>query len=281
MWKVKRPAFDAQEVFEQCISRISRPDLSNAAKEAGEAAKSYEDAILAGTVHELKLPDFQSKFVTVAELKLNYTSRMVKATQPGRYIYDALFNAVEDDRCPMCGHREIRSLDHALPKAHYPLLSVVPINLVPCCSDCNRDKKESRPTKAENVFLNPYFEDLDKDIWLVADIVEGDPAGATFDVDPPAHWPDVLAARVENHFDELGLGALYAAQAGPEIRAQERCMERAFARAGVDGVREDLADKRDGRRDMFNNSWQGALFHALYESDWYCKEGFRSSLPGS
>ncbi|WP_155773075.1 HNH endonuclease [Rhodococcus opacus] len=241
-----------------------------------KAARDFEAAASTGTTHLLVEADFRSRFAKDIELKKTYKNRMVGATSPGRAIYDEIKDAIEFNICPMCGHRPIAGLDHALPKEHFPLLAVTPSNLVPCCADCNHDKLESVAKREEDVFLHPYFDDVDRDVWLVADILESIPTGATFNVAAPGHWSPVLAERVRHHFDELGLANLYTAQAGSEIRALEPVMERAHGRNGSVGVREELVDHREGRRRLHNNSWQGALFDALILSDWYCSGGFRS-----
>lgn len=277
MWKIEAPSHSVDVVFSQCISRTlasTRAKLVAAQPSAVSASTKYQLAAASGTIHKLRAQDFESPLIESSELRNTYTNRMAAKKGPGRAVYDELKS--QCTICPLCGHRPVFGLDHILPKTHFPLLSVTPTNLIPCCADCNHAKSEEVPSKPEDVYLNPYYESIDQDLWLVAEIIEMRPASAVFSVCPPDHWTAALAGRVNHHFDSLGLGPLYTAQAGVEIPALERVMERGFERSGIEGVREGLMDHRDGRMLLRQNSWQAALFQALLISDWYCGGGFRS-----
>src|SRR5262245_19880217 len=82
----------------------------------------------------------------VSEMVAVYDNRLVKKTAPGRRIYDKIFTSAPNDKCPLCGHRNVKTLDHYLPKALFPALTVTPINLIPACSDCNKAKLSTAPT---------------------------------------------------------------------------------------------------------------------------------------
>ena len=62
---------------------------------------------------------------------------MVRKNGPGRATYDLLKLSAKGGFCPLCGQRNVSTLDHYLPKESYPDLSILPINLVRACSDCN------------------------------------------------------------------------------------------------------------------------------------------------
>ncbi|MFC9998797.1 hypothetical protein [Nocardia sp. NPDC127526] len=278
MWSVTPPPHEAEAVFRRCIGRgRDHVRLLRAAPEVAAAAQRYESAATAGQLHTLRPAEFTSAHMTDKELQNTYNNRMVRRSSPGRPVYTQIRQSAPDQICPLCGHRPVASLDHALPKKHFPLLAVAPANLVPCCADCNHTKSEAIPSNPGEVYLHPYFDDVDDDIWLVADIIESAPAAAVFGVSSPTHWNPDLAARVKFHFKSLGLANLYTAQAGSEIRALAYVSAGAHYRDGPDGVREVLADYRDGRRRLHQNTWQAALFQALLSSDWYCDGGFRST----
>ena len=59
----------------------------------------------------------------------------------------------------------ILSITH--PKSHYPALAVVPINLVPACRDCNNAKKTQVPSLPNDIFLHPYYDNVEGEKWLV------------------------------------------------------------------------------------------------------------------
>src|SRR6266446_4463738 len=57
---------------------------------------------------------------------------------------------------------------HHLPKSRYPDLSVSPINLVPCCMDCNTNKRAIFPTSGQEETLHPYYDNFEGEKWLQA-----------------------------------------------------------------------------------------------------------------
>lgn len=69
-------------------------------------------------------------------------------------------------RCPYCGilRQESSELDHFLPRAVFPEFSVLPINLIHVCSNCNSTGNKGNLVKDKSnnkrMFLNPYFDSL-------------------------------------------------------------------------------------------------------------------------
>lgn len=277
MWPIKIPTHGVEETFRECISRARMParaELLAAVPEVLVAAAKSEAAFQASSAHLLIQSDFESVFVTADELEATYEGRMVPSKSPGRHIYDELKLAAPDGLCPACGQRPVSQLDHLLPKALYPLISVCPTNLVPACGDCNHTKLASVATTADDVPLHPYYDNIDSDIWLVADVIEGSPAAAKFRVDPPSFWDPTLIERVRRHFTAFGLAKLYSAQAGVEIRGIDIATKRAYERGGATEVRLQLSDQVAGRQMRFLNNWQAATYRALARSDWYCEGRF-------
>jgi len=184
-------------------------------------------------------------------------------------------SAAKNDRCPLCGHRLVATLDHFLPKALYPALAVAPLNLVPACSDCNKAKHDAAPTTEEEVIIHPYFEDIEDEPWLYATVVETTPAAVSFFVRPPAGWSATLAARVKHHFRSLGLSKLYAAQAAEELLNIRLDLETVFGIDGAPAVADHLAAMARSREEAHTNSWQTAMYAALSVSEWFRGGGFR------
>lgn len=78
---------------------------------------------------------------------------------PGDLAYiKEIRDSTEHLVCPMCGSSHRGTLDHYLPKKHYPIFSVFSKNLVPACK-CNskRGDKLFGPGPGERV-LHPYFD---------------------------------------------------------------------------------------------------------------------------
>lgn len=155
-------------------------------------------------------------------LKL-YGTYFVSLDKPGRRIYDALMSAA-NEKCPFCGGiGRPRNLDHYLPKAHYPQFSVLPVNLVPSCRDCNMDGKgEDFATTEEAQVLQPYL-DNDRyfnEQWVFARYIAGlgaEPGVIEYFVQPPEHWEDAQKRRVEKHFNDFDLELRFSKEAGPRL----------------------------------------------------------------
>ena len=115
-----------------------------------------------------------------------------------------------------------------------------------------------------------YFDCVENDRWLYAQIVQGTPPGAKFCVSDPEDWPITQQQRLKKHFEVFKLGNLYSVKAGTEIAGIKQKHKSLFDRAGEEGLREALREDAASRFNIHTNSWQGALYDALSQSDWYC-----------
>jgi 5-methylcytosine-specific restriction endonuclease McrA len=278
MIKMDQPTLVAREVFTTCISRIRDDDLSQRMVSITNdvVAASFEFLVLASQnrLHEVQRKGIVGGVVTTAEMEAVYTQRMAKKGAPGREAYDELFNSAPQGKCPLCGQRTVSTLDHHLPKALYPALAVVPLNLVPACNDCNKAKLASIPANASEETLHPYFDNIQEDRWLYATVVVGDPVAVRFHVDAPSNWNAILASRVALHFRTLGLGSLYSAEAADEllnIRHQLRSMHEA---GGKELVQLEMEGRANSCLQARLNSWRTATFEAFAQSEWFCDGGF-------
>jgi 5-methylcytosine-specific restriction endonuclease McrA len=221
MWSLERPVHSARSTFITCISRIRNPGLAARLTAATPtivaASVQFDRAAQRTRLHKIAAHVKVDPDITVDEMERVYTQRMAKSGAPGRDIYDEIFTSAPAGRCPLCMQRFVATLDHHLPKAHFPSLAVAPLNLIPACSDCNKAKLNAIPTTAEAIPLHPYYDELGDDIWLNAVVIERQPTALRFLVRRPAGWSNTLSARVDNHFRSLGLAALFASEAADEL----------------------------------------------------------------
>ena len=279
MIKLDRPIQDAKDVFVTCISRVRdaqlKARLEGVTQAVVDASAEFDDAATHTRLHQIATQNLVGGVVTQAEMEAVYTQRMAKKGSPGRDVYDALFTSAPQGKCPLCGHRTVSTLDHHLPQAHYPALAVAPLNLVPACGDCNKSKLASVPANANEETLHPYFDDIDGDRWLAAEVVLARPAALRFFVEAPAHWSARLRSRVERHFQTFGLGRLYSSEAADEllnIRHQLRTMHE---RGGVALVQLELRERAKSCQQARRNGWRTAMYQAFADSDWFCDGGFQ------
>jgi hypothetical protein len=273
MWGVPRPSITPGDAFDAGTSsrRAKAIDYPGERPNALAAATKFASAVTGGGVHNLQGASFQPSVVTRKEM-LKVYDRLLRGR--ARRIYDQILLAAPDGRCPLCGSRMVRTLDHYLPKSEFPLLCAAPDNLVPCCSDCNTEKKQASPRSVSDVFVHPYFDRVDADRWLYASVVPGSPAAVFFSVSAPATWSPDLAGRVESHFRRLKLGNLYCALAAEELSNIRGVLARDFSRGGERAVAITLTEQSASRSHHRTNSWQSAMYEALASDAWFRGGGF-------
>jgi hypothetical protein len=279
MIRIDRPIHTAGDVFTICVSRVQdvqlKARLEQVTQSVVDASAEFDDAATHTRLHQVVRQNLVGGLVTQAEMEAVYTQRMAKKDGPGRAVYDALFTSAPQGKCPLCGHRTVSTLDHHLPKAHYPALAVAPLNLVPACSDCNKLKLARVPANANEEGLHPYFDYIDGDRWLSAEVVQVRPAALKFFVDAPAHWDAILKSRVERHFRTLGLGRLYSSEAADELLNIRHQLRTLHDNGGAAVVRVELGERAQSCQQVRRNGWRTATYHACANSHWFCNGGFR------
>lgn len=279
MWKLDQPKPTARYAYATCIARVRdrelRSRLESVKNEIGNAADTYAAAARQVAFHSLNKCDFELSRVSTFEMISIYQNRMAAKKSSGRVIYDEIIMAAPHGRCPLCGHRSVSTLDHYLPKTSFPALAVDPTNLIPSCADCNKLKKADVPTIYSQQTMHPYFDNIENDPWLYADVVEVTPPALRFYVHPPTEWTEDLALRVRRHFKTFHLPVLYASQAAQELNNINYGLLQLFTEGGEREVKRHLEDQSVSRRKAHVNSWQTATYTALSGSHWFCKGGFR------
>jgi len=198
-----------------------------------------------------------------------YDRKLVAKGSPGRVHYEEIKSAPLYNRCPLCGQRDVWSLDHFLDKSRYPSLALTPTNLVPACYECNFAKRSHAPKAAGQFTLNPYFDNIEGGLWLHASIIEGLPIGVVFRIEAPEGSSRLLEERVHSHFSVFQLANLYASHAAEELSYIEDSMRLMIETSGTDSTRSFLIGEAASREIQRKNSWQTALYRALAASEWY------------
>lgn len=270
--------FAAGDVFETCVSMVKKPALRaqlRAIRPDVEAEAADYDAKAAGAQLYLKQPQDHVGAVSGDEMVKVYTLRMVPKTSKGRPTYNRIMAAPAHGRCPLCGIGTVSTLDHYLPKTHFPVYSVTPNNLVPACTWCQREKAEYYADTKGGQLLHPYFDDMEDEVWLAAEVVAGNPAAFRYFPSPPDHWSPSAKARVGAHLRELNLPVLFSSNAGSrlsEIRARLTNLHQ--KEGGADTVRGHLCEELVSIEADHKNSWAAAMYRAAIASDWFCDGGF-------
>ncbi len=277
MQTLPRPSFTVSDVFKASISKVRQKDLKdrliNCLPEIIDDAQKYEEKVTSAELYLFPKKTVIAGNVTAKELEKVYTYRMVPKNSPGRIYYNKLRYPQGSDKCPLCGQRPLSTLDHYLSKTDYPTLSVLPINLVPACKDCNYIKSNSFPTKSEEETLHPYFDNIEGDKWLYATVNKTSPPSLTYYIDAPSNAPLKMAERVKYHFDLYDLGTLYTSEAAAELADISYLMKILRNDIGPEAVQEHLSATAQSCEINRMNSWKSAMYQALASDPWYCDKG--------
>ena len=282
MRKLKKPTDLPKDVLLTCISNYQSKELkkrlTSYTEEITKASKIYEEKVKDTSLHTILVQEEEEGIVRKSEMIKVYDDKFSKKGQPGRTYYDKLKAAPRLKKCPLCGYRIVSTLDHHLPKTKYPIFAVTPVNLIPACFDCNKIKEAANPKSAEEETLHPYFDDIETELWLEADVIVGNPIGFRFFVGKPTNWDEIKIKRVKHHFEFFDLGELYSSYAAEEISLRQYSLVNIYEKAGAKGVRAQLLDFKNSSERVYLNSWQTAMYRALANSDWICCEGLNQEL---
>lgn len=279
MRRINKPALTAAVVYPVCLATVGdsglRGRLERCQTLINDAEIEFEAKITKGQIYTIAREAMVNGNVTYKELKNVYTAQMVRKPN-GRIYYDQLLMAAPAGLCPLCSHREASTLDHYLPKAKYPRLSIVPINLIPSCKDCNTGKLADFPIGPDDETLHPYYDNIENVVWLNAIVNKTTPVSLSFNVKAPASWNQLLTNRVNTHFDCFKLNILYSTQSARRLSGMKYNLEKIYSSgAAKAGIVKYLADEAVSNATINLNSWETAMFKALSKDDWFCSTGFR------
>ncbi len=278
MRKIPKPTVDVSLVYDACLSGIGNVDKqSRFVSHKGNvlyAASEYEKKAFDSEIYQIKACDecITVPLVTKDEQKKLYVEQMAKLGRPGRGYYDILRGAAR--LCPFCGISSVRTLEHYLPKAQYPDLAVVPVNLIPCCRDCNTEKLDAKIDGIEDQNIHPYFDDFTQEQWLFADIIDLYGPSVVFRVKPPAAWSSKSQYKVMNHLTTYSLDERFGDLGNGEIEGVRKEMTDLFDDAGSQAVKTQLEERAASYAERNLNCWQMALYQALANSNYYCQGNF-------
>jgi hypothetical protein len=272
----------ASDVFLECVGRVRdkklRGRLTSIVNHIAQHEKDFDSAGTSGAFFTLPSHDMVGDSVTKAEMVDVYTQQMVDPRSRGRVYYDRIMAIATNGRCPLCGHRDVSTLDHYMPKTSHPGLVVCPKNLLPACSDCNKVKTDDVPTCASKQTLNPYYDNVDNSIWLIAKFRKTLPVIVEYSVaegGSAVAMRPMTARRLRYHFKTLRLARLYSMQATGELGNIKQFLTNLLNSSSWEDVRDHLSEQAASRAAAARNSWQTALYRALAESKWFCSVGCR------
>lgn len=265
---------DATDVFDEIAAAKRQPRRSRmraARAEVLAAYQGYEDAAPeVGGLDEAKLTDLQREAMRHA-----YTVE----TEPMTALRGNLLKRISVARCPFCGISESSTLDHYLPKEHYPEFSIFPNNLVPSCAVCNTRKRDRILNEGTNVrmFLHPCYDVIpDMAFLAVRARMEADALILSYRLTRPAGMTLRAFRHLLSHFDELDLADRYRRMGLEHLGGQYPALRRAYG-SGEDAgrVAAKLIEGAEDFEDVLGpNYWLAKLYRALASNTDFCDGGF-------
>ncbi|WP_439835769.1 HNH endonuclease [Aeromonas enteropelogenes] len=212
--------------------------------------------------------------VTKADLVNLYDDCLSKEGKTSREIYNVI-KASSNGLCPFCGFGNVRTLDHYMPKARYPIFSVHPKNLVPSCTDCNKGKGSTVISSQEGQVLHPYYiaDHFINDDWIKADVMASNPVTFGFHVEPPTYWDDVSKERARNHFVDFDIEERFKIQSSllTTMFTSQVSILLNTQRLTTQEIQHHFRSTASSERP---NSIIRAMLLAISNSDWFCSGGF-------
>ncbi|WP_339283540.1 hypothetical protein [Paenibacillus sp. FSL R5-0486] len=276
MRSLPKPTIKVEDVFIKTISKVKDKSLKRRLEKCLPEiiidSNEFDLKASNAKLHEIAEKSHVNGDITKDEMIKVYDGRLAKKDSPGREFYMTLRYPKGIDKCPLCGQLPIKTLDHYLAKTKHPSLAISPNNLVPACSDCNKIKGSVNPINSEQETLHPYFDNIDGDQWLFAEVIHTDPVSLIFYIRSPDNATQLMEKRVKYHFELYELNSLYSSEAASEISDISYQIGRLFDLGGAEAVRLHLTETADSCLSSRKNSWKSAMYQALAADSWYCSQ---------
>lgn len=213
--------------------------------------------------------------MTKDEMEKLYKNRLYKS-KVGNVIYTRIRDSAIGDLCPLCSQRLVGTLDHYLPKAHYPQYAISRVNLYPTCIECNKAKLDTVNSEKANQTFHPFFDRLHDIVWLSASLKGGASPALVFYVNDNVPQRFALRQRMRYHFRTLGIDDLYATHAASALSQEQFTLQELFKSKGRRGVEKYLKNRWESACYVNKNSWLAVMYCTLLNSASFCAGGFNN-----
>jgi len=180
-------------------------------------------------------------------------------------------------KCQYCGIGVPTTFDHYMPKGIFPEYSVLPINLVPCCYECNNIRGENWLLEnKQRMTVNLYFDDLLMVKCLFSEISYSDNIPETnfqmWSIDPSAN--NQSFEQLKRHYSMLDLEKRYKLQAAGVISETKRSIViHTKLPCSREEIKQWLLDEARAKSDTFGiNYWEASLMEGLANCDRFLQE---------
>ncbi|MED3727086.1 hypothetical protein [Priestia filamentosa] len=223
---------------------------------------------------DVELDENITRKVTIKDMEKAYSTFLVDkpgSLKIGRKVYESIMSNTYYNLCPYCSHRDVKTVDHYLPKVGFALYTIIPLNLLPCCSDCNKSKLDNYVLQKDKMLIHPYFDDISNQEWLECRIVNNT-WPITFHYNVGNSISDLtFKSRIEYQFELLDLSKLYADNAAREFNYRVKSLIKEYKSNPSNEALDFINSNIDTYKSENPNSWQTKMFEALKTSEWFLK----------
>lgn len=256
-------------------------------------SKNIRSALLKSRVHakddeiEARFDEYDHAFETntlesiaeepvMQEMRTDLQSLYNFKSRPFQELHELLIrpDGILNDTCPNCDKDSVESFDHLLPQTKFPEFSDHPLNLMPCCSECNGRKSANWIENGRRKYLNLYIDELPEVQYLFCDVrVSGDAIECDFSLANPNGIDADLFRKITNHFETLDLCRRYknrSNQVVTELSTQVQLCK-SFPLGDIkekEYVRHILQDViANSKQQKGCNNWKTLIFEACCNTD--------------
>lgn len=274
MRKLKTINLKVKKCIETCVSNLrnenNRQKYLDAIPFLSKQENNYIKFAQNGQLNNIVPDEIINSNVTNLDMKKLYKDKFAHKGQPGYELYNQIKSIPANGICPLCGHRQVSTIDHYLPQSSYTSYILTPVNMIPACADCNKNKLDEISNGENENFIHPYFDDIENIPWLDACLKEQDPPCIIYKVSADLDISDTLKQRIEKHFNSLKLSELYSIMAAEVISGLKHQLNRIASAEGANGVQKYLKDLYESYKEYNLNCWQTVAYKTLANSDWFC-----------
>lgn len=297
MKKLSLPQVSYNDMLNKCSQGIkqvkARDNFISAFQNFYEKESEYRELSIDGNLYNYpKIEPLNNETIVIGNLTKSklinlYENNLRNKNKPAREYFDLLLLS-SGGLCPFCGNiGHSKNLDHFLPKTHFPEFSIMPLNLVPSCRDCNMGEKgQTYATSEDEQIIHPY---LDKNIfyqeqWVFAEYIDdiNENYGVlSYYVHCPDNWREEDKKRAEKHFNSFNLANRYRLEAGKHLSEvidlknsfiktlSSRCNDNNVEKIKDEIVKTILEPVINS--DEFPNHWKKVMYKCLAKSTFFNK----------
>ncbi|WP_103254708.1 HNH endonuclease [Staphylococcus aureus] len=281
MIRLKSPQIELKDVIQDCIYNFrdsnKKESIEKIIPEIEKFHEKYREYASKNELHLFKDPFASNNDLNNILVGL-YTNKLSKINEKARNYYNLIMNYTTETNdvvifsdefkiCPLCQTTEVNTLDHYLPKTKFPSLAVSPLNLIPICSKCNKNKSDYFSENAHSNLLHIYFDDISESHWLKSNVkfsfdkIENFIMDIDFFVDASAFNNKILLSRVEMTFNKYNIGQTYEILAKTAFNNQVDSFLRTFIASGEDKLKEDIYNIIKHYND--ENRWEYVFYNEI------------------